>query len=131
MKREDLCEFWLASTHCAYLNSLYAPQSYHFEGIFLPLDIGWEFRSARLQLWNTFHAHDHAKTLAKHQLKLWGIDYFDLFLVHFPISLKVRDPSILARAYNAKSTSMWIRRTATLLSGGATTERSISVSDEK
>ncbi|THH10982.1 hypothetical protein EW145_g969 [Phellinidium pouzarii] len=45
------------------------------------------------KLWNTFHAHDHAKALAKHQLKLWGIDYFDLFLVHFPIALQYVDPA--------------------------------------
>ena len=45
------------------------------------------------KLWNTFHAHDHAKALAKYQLELWGIDYFDLFLVHFPIALKYVDPS--------------------------------------
>ncbi|KAF9225472.1 Aldo/keto reductase [Gyrodon lividus] len=45
------------------------------------------------KLWNTFHAHDHVKTLAKMQLGLWGIDYFDLFLVHFPIALQYVDPS--------------------------------------
>ncbi|KAF8560054.1 Aldo/keto reductase [Imleria badia] len=44
------------------------------------------------QLWNTFHAHDHVKQIAKKQLDLWGIDYFDLFLVHFPISLQYVDP---------------------------------------
>ena len=33
------------------------------------------------------------KALAKMQLGLWGIDYFDLFLVHFPISLKYVDPN--------------------------------------
>lgn len=32
------------------------------------------------------------KQIAKKQLDLWGIDYFDLFLVHFPISLKYVDP---------------------------------------
>ena len=26
------------------------------------------------------------------QLELWGIDYFDLFLVHFPIALAYVDP---------------------------------------
>lgn len=31
--------------------------------------------------------------MAKHQLNLWGIDYFDLFLIHFPISLKYVEPS--------------------------------------
>ncbi|KAG1864731.1 Aldo keto reductase [Suillus subalutaceus] len=44
-------------------------------------------------LWNTFHAHDHVKQIAKMQLGLWGIDYFDLFLIHFPIALKYVDPS--------------------------------------
>ncbi|GBE77764.1 Probable NAD(P)H-dependent D-xylose reductase [Sparassis crispa] len=44
------------------------------------------------KLWNTFHAHDHVKALARKQLDLWGIDYFDLFLVHFPIALKYVEP---------------------------------------
>jgi len=44
------------------------------------------------KLWNTFHAHDHAKAAAKMQLELWGIDYFDLFLVHFPVALAYVDP---------------------------------------
>jgi len=44
------------------------------------------------KLWNTFHAREHVKKLADHQLKLWGIDYFDLFLIHFPIALKYVDP---------------------------------------
>lgn len=44
------------------------------------------------KLWNTFHAHDHVKQIVKRQLDLWGIDYFDLFLVHFPISLQYVDP---------------------------------------
>ncbi|KAG2118016.1 Aldo keto reductase [Suillus discolor] len=33
------------------------------------------------------------KQITKMQLKLWGIDYFDLFLVHFPVALKYVDPS--------------------------------------
>ncbi|KDQ63264.1 hypothetical protein JAAARDRAFT_29284 [Jaapia argillacea MUCL 33604] len=45
------------------------------------------------KLWNTFHAHDHVKALAKKQLSDWGLDYFDLYLVHFPISLKYVDPT--------------------------------------
>lgn len=44
------------------------------------------------KLWNTFHAHDHAKAAAKMQLDLWGLDYFDLFLVHFPVALAYVDP---------------------------------------
>lgn len=27
------------------------------------------------------------------QLKWWGLDYFDLFLIHFPVSLKYVDPA--------------------------------------
>jgi len=45
------------------------------------------------KLWNTFHAKDHVTEIAKMQLGLWGIDYFDLFLVHFPIALQYVDPS--------------------------------------
>ncbi|KAJ7103373.1 NADP-dependent oxidoreductase domain-containing protein [Mycena belliarum] len=45
------------------------------------------------KLWNTFHAREHVQTLAKKQLGLWGLDYFDLFLVHFPIALKYVDPA--------------------------------------
>ncbi|KAG6890007.1 hypothetical protein C0995_012967 [Termitomyces sp. Mi166 len=44
------------------------------------------------QLWNTFHAREHVKPITKKQLGLWGIDYFDLFLVHFPIALQYVDP---------------------------------------
>jgi len=45
------------------------------------------------KLWNTFHTHDHAKAATKMQLELWGLDYFDLFLVHFPIALAYVDPN--------------------------------------
>ncbi|KAG6334536.1 hypothetical protein ID866_4552 [Astraeus odoratus] len=45
------------------------------------------------KLWNTFHAYEHVKMITKKQLDLWGIDYFDLFLVHFPVSLRYVDPS--------------------------------------
>ncbi|KAI9444864.1 NADP-dependent oxidoreductase domain-containing protein [Lactarius indigo] len=33
-----------------------------------------------------------AKAAAKMQLELWGLDYFDLFLVHFPVALAYVDP---------------------------------------
>ncbi|KAJ7293729.1 NADP-dependent oxidoreductase domain-containing protein [Mycena rebaudengoi] len=45
------------------------------------------------KLWNTFHAKEHVKDITKKQLGLWGLDYFDLFLVHFPVSLKYVDPA--------------------------------------
>lgn len=45
------------------------------------------------KLWNTFHAKEHVKPIAKKQLQDWGIDYFDLYLIHFPIALKYVDPA--------------------------------------
>lgn len=45
------------------------------------------------KLWNTFHAKEHVKKLAKKQLADYGIQQFDLFLIHFPISLKYVDPA--------------------------------------
>jgi len=45
------------------------------------------------KLWNTFHAREHVKPLAKKQLEDWGIEYFDLFLIHFPVSLAYVDPA--------------------------------------
>ncbi|KAJ7246893.1 Aldo/keto reductase [Mycena haematopus] len=45
------------------------------------------------KLWNTFHAKEHVKPLAEIQLAAWGLQYFDLFLVHFPIALKYVDPA--------------------------------------
>jgi hypothetical protein len=41
-----------------------------------------------LQLWNTNHAPTNVKGFAKHQLNLWGLEKFDLYLIHFPIALK-------------------------------------------
>ncbi|KAI6047924.1 NADP-dependent oxidoreductase domain-containing protein [Pisolithus marmoratus] len=45
------------------------------------------------KLWNTFHAKEHVKRITKMQLEHWGIDYFDLFLIHFPVSLQYVDPN--------------------------------------
>ncbi|KAL0563786.1 hypothetical protein V5O48_018277 [Marasmius crinis-equi] len=45
------------------------------------------------KLWNTFHAKEHVKPMAKSQLQLWGIEYFDLYLIHFPVSLAYVDPA--------------------------------------
>lgn len=46
------------------------------------------------KLWNSFHDKEVVEKTARKQLSDWGIDYFDLFIVHFPISLKYVDPSI-------------------------------------
>lgn len=46
------------------------------------------------KLWNSFHDYERVKPIAKKQLQDWGIDYFDLYIVHFPIALKYVDPSV-------------------------------------
>jgi D-xylose reductase len=46
------------------------------------------------KLWNTFHARDQVVPIAKKQLADWGLEYFDLFLIHFPVALEYVDPSV-------------------------------------
>lgn len=46
------------------------------------------------KLWNTFHEGDKVEPICKKQLADWGIDYFDLFVVHFPVALKYVDPKV-------------------------------------
>lgn len=44
------------------------------------------------KLWNSFHDKEHVEPICRKQLQDWNVDYFDLFIVHFPISLKYVDP---------------------------------------
>jgi D-xylose reductase len=46
------------------------------------------------KLWNSFHDKERVEPILKKQLKDWGLDYFDLYIIHFPISLKYVDPSV-------------------------------------
>ncbi|KAJ5278784.1 hypothetical protein N7478_004156 [Penicillium angulare] len=46
------------------------------------------------KLWNSFHDGDKVEPICRKQLADWGVDYFDLYIVHFPISLKYLDPSV-------------------------------------
>lgn len=46
------------------------------------------------KLWNSFHDQERVEPICKKQLQDWGIDYFDLYIIHFPISLKYVDPSV-------------------------------------
>lgn len=41
-----------------------------------------------------FHDRDRVEPICKKQLQDWGIDYFDLYHIHFPISLEYVDPSV-------------------------------------
>ena len=43
------------------------------------------------KLWNTFHRQEHVQAACKKSLTDLGIEYFDLYLIHFPISLKYVD----------------------------------------
>ncbi|KAH8704574.1 NADP-dependent oxidoreductase domain-containing protein [Phaeosphaeriaceae sp. PMI808] len=44
------------------------------------------------KLWQTFHDYDQVEPIARKQLKDWGIDQFDLYLIHFPVALKYVSP---------------------------------------
>ena len=43
------------------------------------------------KLWNTFHRKEHVAAACRKSLDDLGLDYFDLYLVHFPIALKYVD----------------------------------------
>lgn len=44
------------------------------------------------KLWNTFHRPEHVRPALMRTLKDLQLDYIDLFLIHFPISLMYVDP---------------------------------------
>jgi D-xylose reductase len=45
------------------------------------------------KVWNTFHGKYVIPSI-KRSLKDWGLDYFDLVYIHFPIALEYVDPEV-------------------------------------
>lgn len=45
------------------------------------------------KLWNNYHDPAVVESIVRRQLSDWGLDYFDLFHMHFPVSLKYVDPA--------------------------------------
>ncbi|KAH6892746.1 D-xylose reductase [Coprinopsis sp. MPI-PUGE-AT-0042] len=44
------------------------------------------------KLWNTFHEKERVEPITRQQLEWWGLDYFDVFYIHFPVALQYVDP---------------------------------------
>jgi len=46
------------------------------------------------KLWNTFHEKERVEPIVRKQLEWWGLEYFDLFHIHFPVALEYVDPDV-------------------------------------
>jgi D-xylose reductase len=44
------------------------------------------------KLWNTFHEKERVEPIVRQQLEWWGLEYFDVFYIHFPVALEYVDP---------------------------------------
>lgn len=66
------------------------------------------------KLWQTFHDEDKVEPITRRQLADWQVDYFDLFLIHFPVALEYVDPSVRYPPgwhYDGKSEIRWSKAT--------------------
>ncbi|KAF5017721.1 hypothetical protein F66182_10319 [Fusarium sp. NRRL 66182] len=46
------------------------------------------------KLWQTYHDKERIEPITRKQLADWQVDYFDLFLIHFPVALEYVDPEV-------------------------------------
>ncbi|KAG6006330.1 NAD(P)H-dependent D-xylose reductase (XR) [Claviceps maximensis] len=66
------------------------------------------------KLWQTFHDKERVEPICRRQLADWQVDYFDLFLIHFPVALEYVDPSVRYPPgwfYDGKSEVRWSKTT--------------------
>ncbi|GAB0137678.1 NAD(P)H-dependent D-xylose reductase (XR) [Epichloe bromicola] len=66
------------------------------------------------KLWQTFHDKEKVEPICRRQLADWQVDYFDLFLIHFPVALEYVDPSVRYPPgwfYDGKSEVRWSKTT--------------------
>lgn len=66
------------------------------------------------KLWQTFHDGDKVEPITRKQLADWQVDYFDLFLIHFPVALEYVDPSVRYPPgwwYDGESEVRWSKAT--------------------
>ncbi|KAK3944848.1 NADP-dependent oxidoreductase domain-containing protein [Diplogelasinospora grovesii] len=47
------------------------------------------------KLWNNYHRYENAIAAAKRENDAWGLDYLDLFLIHFPCAQQYVPPEVL------------------------------------
>ncbi|KAI8643825.1 xylose reductase [Parasitella parasitica] len=45
------------------------------------------------KLWNNFHEKEHVKPIFQKTFDNYGLDYIDLYLVHFPLAIEYVDPN--------------------------------------
>lgn len=56
-----------------------------------------------LQLWNTFHAPDKVEYACRKSLQNLGLEYIDLYLMHYPVSYEhQRDEEYNSKDSNGK-----------------------------